>query len=161
MAKLQIKVWYTNLQKAVKIEPTLRKLIRSAVLETLRMEERKGRYEVGVTFTDNEGIREYNRTYRGIDRPTDVLSFPLLSEEELSHGEERPLLALGDIVISVEKALEQAELYGHGADREVAFLTAHSTLHLLGYDHELSDADDRLMREKQDEVMKRMGLEVG
>ena len=160
MADLQVKIWYTNRQKTVKVTPELKKLIKSSILETLRMEDRKGRYEVGVTFTDNEGIRELNRTYRNLDRPTDVLSFPLLNEEELNGTEDRPVLALGDIVLSMEKALEQAELYGHGTDREVAFLTAHSMLHLLGYDHELSDEDDRLMRSKQDEVMKRMGLEV-
>ena len=114
--------------------------------------------EVSVTFTNNEGIRELNREYRNIDRATDVLSFPQINYDEgedISDGE-----MLGDIVISLERAREQAEEFGHSFERECAFLCAHSTLHLLGYDHEISDEDDADMRRRQREIMGKMGLEI-
>ena len=118
--------------------------------------------EVSVTFVDDEGIRELNKKFRNMDKPTDVLSFPLLdyegeSEEpffdELSHN-------LGDIVISLERAMAQANEFGHSFEREVAFLTAHSMLHLLGYDHELSEEDDADMRKRQSDIMEILGLSV-
>ena len=114
---------------------------------------------VSVTFTDNEGIREKNREFRGIDAPTDVLSFPIY---DFRHGE-GPLpgevCELGDIVISLERAAEQAEDFGHSYEREVAFLTVHSVLHLLGYDH-LEPEEELGMRERQRVVMRKLGLEV-
>ena len=115
-----------------------------------------------MTFTDNEGIRELNKKFRQIDKPTDVLSFPLFDFE--GDCEEPPIdeiiSNLGDIVISLERAKEQAEEFGHSFKREVAFLTVHSMLHLLGYDHERSEEEDREMRAKQSEIMRIMGLEV-
>jgi probable rRNA maturation factor len=115
-----------------------------------------------VTFTDNEGIHALNKKFREVDKPTDVLSFPLFDFE--GETEEPPIDEivhnLGDIVISLEKAKEQAEEYGHSFEREVAFLCVHSMLHLLGYDHERSDEEDKEMRAKQTEIMKIMGLEV-
>ena len=113
---------------------------------------------MSLTFTDNEGIRELNREYRGIDRETDVLSFPMY---DFAGGEkpEPPFPAtLGDIVLSLEKAQAQADEYGHSFERETAFLCVHSTLHLLGYDHELSDDDDRDMRRRQDGIMEILKL---
>ena len=131
-------------------------LIRRAILETLRYEEKTGDFEVSVTFTDNVGIHELNRTYRNIDRPTDVLSFPQIDYDagELAEG------MIGDIVLSLERAKEQADEFGHSFERECAFLSVHSTLHLLGYDHELSDEDDADMRARQSEVMNIMGLGI-
>jgi probable rRNA maturation factor len=137
-------------------------LIRRTILETLDYEGMENDAEVSVTFVDDDGIRELNKKFRNLDKPTDVLSFPLLdyegeSEEpffdELCHN-------LGDIVISLERAMAQANEFGHSFEREVAFLTAHSMLHLLGYDHELSEEDDADMRRRQNDIMERMGLSV-
>jgi probable rRNA maturation factor len=112
--------------------------------------------EVSVTFTDNEKIHVLNREYRDVDRPTDVLSFPLYEGEEL--GQAFGPVVLGDIVLSLEKAKAQAEEYGHSFEREVAFLTVHSTLHLLGYDHETSEEDETDMFRRQNAIMDLMGL---
>ena len=127
--------------------------------ETLYEEGYTGDFEVSLTFTDNEGIREINRKYREIDRETDVLSFPMTDEgEDFTVDPETGCFMLGDIVISLEKALTQAEEYGHSFKREVAFLAVHSMLHLLGYDHERSEEEEREMFGKQDIVLEAMGL---
>lgn len=112
---------------------------------------------ISVTFTDNEEIRILNSEFRGIDKPTDVLSFPTydLFEKEACFGE---YVELGDIVISLERALSQAEEYNHSLSREVAFLCVHSVLHLLGYDHETSSEDERIMFERQNEIMEYIGI---
>lgn len=109
--------------------------------------------ELSVTFTDNGKIRILNRDYRGIDRPTDVLSFPMYSfaDGDVPDGDEHVML--GDIVISVEKAREQAAEYGHSLRREIAFLAVHSVLHLLGYDHETSEEDEKEMFALQEKIM--------
>ena len=136
----------------------LKMLVRKAILTTLEYEGENTDCEVSVTFTDNEGIHAINKEYRNIDRPTDVLSFPQINYdegEELMEGD-----MLGDIVLSLERAREQAEEFGHSFERECAFLCAHSTLHLLGYDHELSDEDDADMRRRQSEIMEKMGLSI-
>jgi len=104
---------------------------------------------VSITFTDNESIRELNREYRDIDRATDVLSFPMDDE-----GDD---VVLGDIVISLERAKEQAIEYGHSLEREISFLCVHSTLHLLGYDHETGEEDEKEMFMKQEEILKILG----
>ncbi|MUT66677.1 rRNA maturation RNase YbeY [Paenibacillus sp. NEAU-GSW1] len=123
--------------------------------------------EVTLTFTDNEGIHQLNRDYRGIDRPTDVLSFAMLDDgtDELdiifeveSEDEADPISGmLGDIVISVEKALEQSEEYGHSLEREIGFLFVHGFLHLIGYDHE-DEAGEAEMTAKQEAVLQKAGL---
>ncbi len=125
--------------------------------------------EVSLTLTDNETIRGLNREYRGIDRETDVLSFPLVNfrhpadYEILEDAEadcfnpETGELMLGDIVISLEKAAAQAAEYGHGLRREFAFLTAHSMLHLLGYDH-MEPGEAAVMEEKQEAVLASLGI---
>ncbi len=134
------------------------KLIRRAILETLALEGFERDAEVSVTLTDNETIRAINDEYRGIDEATDVLSFPQFDRAE--DYPPRGFVPLGDIVVSVERANDQALLYGHSFERELAFLVAHSTLHLLGYDH-VNDAEgERVMREKQRAVMDRLGLSV-
>ena len=119
--------------------------------------------EVNLLITDNEGIREYNRDYREIDRETDVLSFPNVDYEEpgdFSHVEEHfedyfdpdsGRLVLGDMIISAPKVLEQANAYGHSEKREFAFLIAHSMLHLFGYDH--MEEDERVEMEKHQEAI--------
>ncbi|MGG3161784.1 rRNA maturation RNase YbeY [Geobacillus stearothermophilus] len=115
--------------------------------------------EVGVSFVDNERIRLMNRDYRGKDAPTDVLSFALEEEGEGEVdiiGADMPLV-LGDIVISIPKAKEQAEEYGHSFMRELGFLAVHGFLHLLGYDHE-TEEEERVMFAKQEEILTRFGL---
>ena len=159
---MKLKIYFENDQKKHAIKYKMQMLIRHTILETLDYEGMGNDAEVSVTFVDDEGIRELNKKFRGMDKPTDVLSFPLLdyegeSEEpffdELCHN-------LGDIVISLERAMAQANEFGHSFEREVAFLTAHSMLHLLGYDHELSEEDDADMRRRQNDIMDRLGLSV-
>lgn len=159
---MSLKIYFENNQEKHSIHYKLKMLIRHTILETLDYEGMENDAEVSVTFVDDEGIRDLNKRFRNMDKPTDVLSFPLLdyegeSEEpffdELCHN-------LGDIVISLERAMSQANEFGHSFEREVAFLTAHSMLHLLGYDHELSDEDDADMRKRQNDIMERLGLSV-
>lgn len=125
--------------------------------------------EINIVITDNEGIHEVNKEYRNIDRPTDVLSFPMLeykvpgdfSNLDENNGDcfhpETGELLLGDIMISIDKVYEQAEAYGHSVERELGFLTAHSMLHLCGYDH-MEDEERIVMEEKQREILDKIGL---
>ena len=113
--------------------------------------------EVSITLTDNAYIHELNRQYRNIDRPTDVLSFALNEgvEPEVKDGPE--INVLGDIIISVERAEEQAADYGHSLRREMAFLTVHGMLHLLGYDH-MEEAERAEMQREEKYVMEQLGI---
>ena len=157
----RIRVYVENEQDNREVSTYLLRLLRRAIRETLKYEGIDRSVELSLTLTDNENIHTLNREYRGVDRPTDVLSFPqfdFLGGETLPPGNEA--VALGDIVLSLERAEEQAKEFGHSFSREAAFLTVHSMLHLLGYDHELGEAEDKEMREKQREIMKAMGLEV-
>ena len=125
--------------------------------------------QVNVLLTDNEGIHEFNREHRGIDRETDVLSFPNVdfeTEGDFDIDEEREAdyfdpdtgeLILGDIIISVDKVKEQAESYGHSTKREFAFLVAHSMLHLCGYDH-MDEEEAKVMETKQEEILTALGI---
>ncbi len=160
--KMKLKIYFENQQDKLPITYKLKMLIREAVETTLDFEDYRNLCEVSVTFTDNEGIRELNNKFRQIDRPTDVLSFPLFDFD--GESDEPPvddiMNMLGDIVISLERAQEQAEEFGHSFEREVAFLCVHSMLHLLGYDHETGEEDDKNMRARQSEIMNIMGLGV-
>ncbi|HOQ29309.1 MAG TPA: rRNA maturation RNase YbeY [Armatimonadota bacterium] len=118
----------------------------------LERENLPGEIEISVLFTDNEGIRQLNREYRGIDTPTDVLSFPLSTPEELAQAPEETEVLLGDVVISVETAREQARQQGHSIKRESALLLTHGLLHLLGYDHGSEEERER-MRQMESEVV--------
>lgn len=162
MNKSTCMIYFKNEQTKLPITYRQKMLVRGAVLATLDHEQFQNDVEVSVTFTDNAGIQKLNAEFRHIDKPTDVLSFPLIDFEgekgEPAADEEE--LALGDIVISLERAQAQAEEFGHSLDREVAFLTAHSMLHLLGYDHEKSAEDDADMRARQREIMEMMHLSV-
>ena len=113
--------------------------------------------EVSITLTNNEYIHELNREYRHIDRPTDVLSFALNESEEPAIEDGPDINVLGDLVISVERAEEQAADYGHSVRREIAFLTVHGMLHLLGYDH-MEEADRLEMEQEQRYVMDKLGI---
>lgn len=160
--KLSMKVYFENDQEVFPLTYKIKMLVRRAIEATLDYEQYENPCEVSVTFTDNEGIHALNKQYRGVDRPTDVLSFPLFDYE--SETEEPPvdelIGMLGDIVLSLEQADKQATEYGHGFDREVAFLTVHSMLHLLGYDHETGEEDEADMRRRQREIMEMLGLSV-
>lgn len=124
--------------------------------------------EVSLTLTDNDGIRKINREFRNMDKPTDVLSFPLiqyehagdfsfLEDNEDCFNPETGEAVLGDIVISLDKVLEQSESFGHSVKREYAFLIAHSMLHLMGYDH--MDRDEAaIMEKKQEEILENLGI---
>lgn len=154
---MSLKIYFENGQKKETVTYELKMLIRRAILATLAYEGVEGHSEVSVTFTDNEGIRELNARFRQVDAATDVLSFPLFEEgpggAEFGH-------MLGDIVLSLEKCRAQAEEFGHSFERECAFLTVHSTLHLLGYDHVNSETEDADMRERQTAIVNGMGLGV-
>ena len=156
--KAKATVLIKNDQKKIKMTPDLRRLVKRAVLAVLDFEDFGRRAEVSVTFTDNEGIHALNREYRNVDRPTDVLSFPLSDGED--YDTDGDAVLLGDIVISLERAQTQAEEYGHSFEREVAFLTVHSMLHLLGYDHETSPEDERDMFARQDEILISAGMTI-
>ena len=159
--KQKVMIYFTNDQEKYPITYGLKLLIRRAVTETLSYEGYGRDCQVSVTFTDNEGIRQLNSQYRGIDKETDVLSFPLLSFEETEEPPmDEPEVMLGDIVLSLEKTEAQAEEFGHSFEREAAFLSVHSMLHLLGYDHVDSEEDDREMRRRQREILENMGLSV-
>ena len=150
---MNLHIYFEDSQEKFKVTYGLKMLVRRAILATLAAEKVTADCEVSVTFTDNEGIRAINRAYREIDAPTDVLSFPLFEESEAGKQ-------LGDIVLSLERCYEQGEEFGHGFERECAFLTVHSTLHLLGYDHVNSEEEEREMREKQTAVVEAMGYGV-
>ena len=144
-------------------------IIRQVVEASLDYEECPYEAQVSVVLTDNARIQEINAEFRQIDRPTDVLSFPLVDYEtpaefaglEDAEGEycdpDTGELMLGDIVISVEKVTEQAEKYGHSEKRELAFLTAHSMLHLMGYDH-MEEEERVVMERKQAEILEHLGI---
>lgn len=150
------------------LEIPYEQIVRDVVLAVLEYEECPYEAEVNLLFTDNASIREMNRDYRQVDAPTDVLSFPMIEfekESDFSHVEdsvedcfnpETGELLLGDIVISVEKVAEQAGQYGHSQTRELAFLVAHSMLHLCGYDH-MEDEEREVMEKKQRDILSGKG----
>ena len=132
------------------------KEILDAVLEqTLTQEKCPYEAQVNLLITDDEGIREFNRQFRQVDSPTDVLSFP--QYENLEEIMSEPYLCLGDVIICPERAAEQAEEYGHSYEREMVYLMVHSIFHLLGYDH-MNDDEKKVMREKEEAVMNEMGI---
>ncbi len=155
---MKIKIYYSNEQSYYRKTFMLRRLVRRASRGALKHEGFGHAVELSVTFTDNEGIRHINREYRQRDSATDVLSFPMYDFKAGDVPCDGERAELGDIVISVERAAEQARQYGHSLKREIAFLTVHSVLHLLGYDHELSEKEEKLMFAKQDEIMDALGI---
>ncbi len=143
-------------------------IIEKVVLEAVEYEKCPYECEVNVVLTDNAEIHQVNKEFRDIDRPTDVLSFPMVQYEvpsDFSNVEEMEdcfnpetgELLLGDIMISVEKVKEQASTYGHSEERELGFLVAHSMLHLFGYDH-MEEEERSLMEMRQSEILTNIGL---
>ena len=155
----KIRVIITNSQKKVRVPTGLRMLIRRSCIAVLRNEAFEGPAEISVTFVDNEEIRKLNAQYRDKDIETDVLSFPMGTDGEYDTNLDTGAKILGDVVLSIEKAVEQAELYDHGLDREVGYLTVHSMLHLLGYDH-MQPLEKVHMREREENIMHQLGLDV-
>lgn len=159
MTKDKVKVIITDNQKAVRIPTGLRMLIRRSCIAVLRNEKFKGCAEVSVTFVNNEEIKKLNAKFRDKDVETDVLSFPLGENGEYDINYATGARILGDVVLSMEKAQEQAQTFGHSFEREVCYLTVHSMLHLLGYDHMVAE-EKAVMRMKEEEVMTQIGLGV-
>lgn len=151
-----------------KLKIPYEEIITSVVEEAIDYENCPYEAEINVLITDNEDIRQINQEYRNIDSPTDVLSFPMIEYESpanFDHLEEESYdsfnpetgeLLLGDIVVSVDKVEEQAEKYGHSVERELAFLIAHSMLHLFGYDH-MQEEERLVMEQMQEEILSRRG----
>ncbi len=154
----KIKVMIRNNQKLVKLPVGLRLLVRKCCQAVLVTEKFTHDAEVSVSFVDNKEIRQLNKLYRNKDKATDVLSFPLGENDVYDVNNETGAYLLGDVVISIETAIKQAQMYNHTLEREVGFLTVHSMLHLLGYDHETTPIDAAQMREKEEQVLEYLGI---
>ena len=141
------------------LDDEFERLFNDVVLESLRVEDCDTQCEGSISIVDNSEIKNINKQFRHIDKETDVLSFPQLTfeEGEVADVNENDEIILGDIIISIEKAISQAEEYGHGLRREIAFLTAHSMLHLMGYDHMEPEERD-IMFEKQEKILGNLGI---
>lgn len=152
---MQIEI--SNQQNKLPVSEEMEARIVEVLEEAARVHEVSEMAEVSLMFTDDESIHEMNREYRGIDRPTDVLSFALEEgeEEEIFGGPEEDLL--GDIIISVETAVRQAEEYGHSVEREMSFLALHGMLHLLGYDH-MEEEERQEMRAQEKAILETLGI---
>ena len=157
----KVKVVIEDQQKTVRVPTGIRLLIRRCCHAVLQMENFSGSAEVDVTIVDNEQIRAINREQREMDRVTDVLSFPLGENGVFEENHDTGAKLLGNVVLSIEKAQQQAEQYGHSLQREVGYLVTHSVLHLLGYDHVEGGLDAVWMREKEEAVMNSVGLPRG
>ena len=155
-----VKVNITDRQKKHKLPSGTRLLIRKACIATLGEENFTDAAEVEVTLVNDEQIKEVNAQFRNIDSATDVLSFPLGIDGNYDINPETGAKMLGDVMISVEHAIDQANLYGHGLDREIAYLTVHSVLHLLGYDHVGGGLEKTIMREKEEMILEELGLAI-
>lgn len=154
----KVKVVISDDQHTVKVPSGVRLLIRRCCHAVLELEKFSGAAEISVRFVDNDMIKELNYQYRNINSETDVLSFPLGENGEYDLNPDTGAYLLGDIVISVQKAMEQAREYGHSLEREIGFLSVHSMLHLLGYDHVDGGLQAVRMREKEETVLTQLGL---
>lgn len=158
----KLKVSISNMQKDIKIPTGIRLLMRKCCHAVLHMEDLHGNFEVSVSFVNDDQMQELNRDYRGKNNSTDVLSFPSGNDtgpESFEQNRETGAAMLGDIAICVPKAYSQAKQFGHTIQREFAYLTVHAVLHLLGYDHEKSGLEAVRMREKEEAVLARLGLQ--
>lgn len=157
---MTVKVNILSRYKKKKIDNDTKALVKKACKAVLKEEKFENSAQVDVTFVDDDEIKELNANFRDIDKSTDVLSFPLGENGEYDINPENGALMLGDVIISVDHAINQADLYGHGIEREIAFLTVHSLLHLLGYDHVGGGDEQRIMRKKEEKILDSMGLAV-
>ena len=147
-----MRILFDDRQDKVLINEEILKIVEKGIVTVIQMEQLSDNFEVSVSFVDNKEIREINREFRNIDSETDVLSFPMDFEFDLDC--DKPL---GDVIISLEKALEQSNEFGHSFEREVLYLTVHSMYHLLGYDY-IKEKDREIMREKEKNTMKKLGV---
>lgn len=154
----KLKVVFNDNQKNVKLPAGTRMLLRRACAAVLLNEGFDDSAEINVTFVNDEEIHILNKKFRDIDSATDVLSFPLGENGEYDEDPETGAKMLGDVVISVEHAVAQAKEYGHTLNREMAFLTVHSVLHLLGYDHVNGGLEALRMREHEEAVLSKLGV---
>ena len=154
----KVKVIISNEQHEVRIPTGVRLLVRRCCTAVLVLEEFDGSAEISVTFVDDDEIQKLNKEYRNIDRSTDVLSFPMGENGVYDINQDTGAKILGDIVISIPHAIDQADRYGHSLQREIGFLTVHSMLHVLGYDHVNGGIESVRMREKEETVLTKLGL---
>ena len=145
-----VNILYDDRQEKMEITEGNIDAIEKTVMTCLETEGMDGTFEVSVSFVTNEEIKELNKIYRNVDKETDVLSFPM-------DDEDCDVIMLGDIVLSTEKIIEQAQDYGHSLEREMLYLVAHSTLHLIGYDH-MDEEEKQEMRQREKEIMKELQL---
>lgn len=134
------------------------KLINKVVEKCFEVESlEKSNLYISIILTDPKNIQEINKEHRNIDKPTDVLSFPMFEKDELENAKFENLEVLGDVIISIEKVKEQAEEYGHGFDRELAYMVVHGFYHLMGYDH-MVEEDKVVMRAKEENVLEMLEI---
>lgn len=146
-----MEVYYDDRQEDIEITEEIKNLIEKSIAAVLKIEELDENVEVSVSFVGDEEIRRLNSDYRGIDKSTDVLSFPMDDEFIIDNR------ILGDVIINTRRVMEQAEDLGHSNERELSYLTVHSILHLLGYDH-MKDEDKKEMREREKLAMKELSI---
>lgn len=154
----RLKVDFSVATDGLQVPAKLKRRIKTAIRKTLKAEDFAYPARVSVTFCDNDYIHGLNNEYRNVDRPTDVLSFPLYDGGCFDEEECKGCAVLGDIVLSLERAAEQAEELGHSLLHEAVFLSIHSTLHLLGYDHERGPEDEEIQCAKQREIIGSMKI---
>ncbi len=159
MNKIKHTIYTQNKQDKIELTSSLRSLAKKVIVAALDYQEIDFPVEISLSFVDNEEIHALNKEYREKDSATDVLSFPMFEDGEIEYDDEaNEPCAIGDIVISLERAAAQAEEFGHSLEREVGFLCVHSVLHLLGFDHEVSSDDEEYMNETCEEVLAELGL---
>lgn len=158
------KIYIENEQTKMEVDGKHHELLKETVFTCLQLENACGAFEIYILLTDDVSISKLNSQFRGVDQPTDVLSFPIIEmkngeiiSDEGDYDPDEELLLLGDIVISLEMAQKQSVRYGHCFERELAFLTAHGVFHLLGYDH-TNSFDEDIMIKKQQEALEKLGL---
>lgn len=146
-----MEIYYDDRQDDIKITEEIKNLIEKSIAAVLKVENLDQNVEVSVSFVGDDEIRDLNREYRGVDKSTDVLSFPIDDEFIIDNR------ILGDVIINTRRVMEQAEELGHSNERELSYLTVHSILHLLGYDH-MEDEDKKEMREREKLAMKELSI---
>ena len=152
-------IYFHNLQRKYQLPDGIKEKIAYAFESVLDNEKLYDDFEVSVTFVNDKRIKVINNEFRGIDKSTDVLSFPMGENGEYDKNPETNKYILGDVIISLEHAIKQAEEFGHSIHREVVYLAVHSFLHLLGYDHVNDENEAKIMRQKEELTMKHIGLE--
>lgn len=155
-----LKVNFSNRQRKTELPKNTKELVFSAIDAALTVENFPKNSEVNVTFVSDKKIKEINSQFRNINSSTDVLSFPLGADGYYDINPENECYMLGDVIISIDHAIMQADLFGHGLDREIAYLTVHSVFHLLGYDHIDEGTQKCVMRKKEEDALSLINLTI-